>query len=536
MEQFDFHKTFATLFQPFSISKEITFDEILNSKELPDYAKKFISNEAERQIFEISTLIKELPILPTDSAEFETFLSSFLSDLKKYISFKNENFQNILLQAIKLRYNFLRKPNSTLLFFVFGNSFQKNKTETLTLLDYFSDYHRIIQKLREKILQTSNEFISVYTFNKYLAEIETEIFTTASNEELIEFFNPIFEFFIEDSEKSTVPVDFFIDLFNDLNLEHVSNSFKIIRQKDNQEFLNKDTFSQVLLEINQMTKSFVENKITESAQQSFKLIVLTTLEPFAFSIPEEIPKLDRKLLIQQEVEPTTIVAKQEEIEEIKNLLTQFESSSTERDTEQEEILDETVTELAIGTIEEVEGEVHIEIPSEQEIEIPKSEIEFIDELAEKDFEVEKLKSEEITYDTKEEETIQSHETYPSTQEPLQGHSGEDITFASPQVDETIDLKTDGATTELETKIPSIPSFNSLIDETKRKQFIDELFYAIEEEYNNLISNIDNCQNFEQAMDYINNYFTEFGIFQDMPIAVEFVELVKQKFAQSNKTE
>ncbi|MFN3306694.1 MAG: hypothetical protein ACK42Z_05860, partial [Candidatus Kapaibacteriota bacterium] len=81
---------------------------------------------------------------------------------------------------------------------------------------------------------------------------------------------------------------------------------------------------------------------------------------------------------------------------------------------------------------------------------------------------------------------------------------------------------------------SYPSLNQLIDEQKRKQFIEELFYSMEENYDILVRKIDEAQNLEEALKQVEAFYNEYGIFTEMPIAKEFIELVNRRFTAQTK--
>ncbi|MFN3269524.1 MAG: hypothetical protein ACK42G_02945 [Candidatus Kapaibacteriota bacterium] len=527
MEPFDFQTKLNAILLKLPNSDEISLNEIINSNLIPIPYKTFIAKEIDRQLSEFSFLLNEMPLFSKKSNDLQNLLSRFTADLKQHITFSFEHFKGLLLQALKFNYNFLRKPNSSLLYFIFGDSLRKNKNEILFYLDYFVNYDKIVDPLRETTTNQEDEIINVYRFNKLLVETEIKFFNNASNDDLIAFFAPVFEFYNQGEEANSVPIGFFTDFFEDLNLLHISNSIQNFCKRNGTESVDKDVLSHFLLEIENKFNFITDFEKEQTAKRLSKSINFTSLEPFVFTLPDEVPKVDKELLEVQETDSTLLVAKKEEVDEIKELLSKFD---TEKQIETEEVeIDEVVSVANEEQRTESENLVEDSISSPQEIQsIETGDIEeFVPPNPEQ--------AESFLESTKEEMEVDKQEEYISE---TQGFENEQKVEES-SFDTTSSVEETCITTEqvvepaisVEEVIPStFPSFNDLIDEAKRKQFIEELFYTMEEEYNNLVANIDNSDNLEKALEFVNNYFAEFGVFPEMPIAKEFVDTVRRKFS------
>ncbi len=536
MKPFELHKKLNEILQQTLLDKEIALQDLDNIEQLPDFCKTFILKETDRYLAEIHQMLKSFSFFPKDSPAFEKVLEGIIAELKKQIRFSPDDFQNLLLQSLKLRYNFLRKPNSTLLFFIFGNSFQKNISEISVSLEYFCDYHQILNIVREKINNYPKREINIYDFNNVFFEAEVKFFNFSTSEELAEFFDPVFEFFNSNSQKFSAPVEIFVDILSDLNLHHFSKTIQSYCQKNNISSIDRETLLRLINQIVNETKSFIEPRQIPSEQQNNNIISFTNLQPFALHIPEDIPRIEQQLLSHQESQQHTIIGKKEEIDEIKALLSKFETGANKETREQEE--------KPVAPAAEITTEIFVD----QENEIKTKEQTLTTNIVDDSY-IENLEA-GSTHKSIETDEFQTH-IEAQLEETLQGTQFEEQdSNAFPRIEmeivenplenETNPTTTSDVDEKLSFETPSqntqIQPLNEMIDEQKRKQLIEELFYAIEEEYNKLINEIDKCNNFEQAMEYVNQYFTEFGIYPEMPVAKEFVELVKQKFFHSNNIE
>ncbi len=526
MEPFDFQTKLNAILLKLPNSDEITLNEIINSDLIPIQYQTFIAKEIDRQLSEISFLLNEIPLFSKKSNDLQNLLSRFTADLKPHITFSYEHFKGLLLQALKFNYNFLRKPNSSLLYFIFGDSLRKNKNEILFYLDYFVNYDKIVDPLRETTTNQEDDIINVYRFNKLLVETEIEFFNNASNDDLIAFFAPVFEFYNQGEEASSVPIGFFTDFFQDLNLLHISNSLRNFCKRNGTESVDKDVLSHFLLEIENKFNFITDFEKEQTAKRLSKSIVFTNLEPFVFTLPDEVPKVDKELLVLQEKDSNLIVAKKEEVDEIKDLLSKFD---TEKQIETKEVEIEEVVSAAIEE-QRTESENLVEDSISSQEEIRSIETGDIEEFVPPNPE----QAESFLESTKEEMEVVKEEYISETQGFENEQKVEESSFDTTSSVEETCLTTEQVVEpaiSVEEVIPTtFPSFNDLIDEAKRKQFIEELFYAMEEEYNNLVANIDNSDNLEKALEFVNNYFAEFGVFPEMPIAKEFVDTVRRKFS------
>ncbi len=539
----NFQEYVETLISNFKGRKTITIDDIKNSNFIHPQYFNYINNEVGKQIDELSCVLRSFKFIDPSSQDTKNLFDSFLYELRQRIEFDVNILRPLLLSALKLHYNYLTKPISTLLFFIFGNSTKKTKNDIIFLITYFTDYKEFLNKIHKEIEKLFENEITVYEFNHLVREVGFDFFNTATTEELLVFFKPIFDFFAQANKNLLPPVDSLISLFDDFRLLHFSNFLEDFCKTNNIQYIDLELLKHILLESSILNLKLLEIKeMKQSSCFGVNNISFTSIEPFVFTLPFEIPKIPDEFLYKFGVEDEVLVAKKEEVDEIKNLLSAFDSKDRGQ-----------IIESSVGLVENVqnindyfgqeETEKDKEISMNLESETPSG----IENMEYQDIELQgvELQEEESTEIQAEAFTFEVEDIEMSTTQAVEDGMDtisidesrfEPVENALEVSDNFQSTPDDAITSELDNVPLSSLSFNLLIGEQKRKQLIDELFYTMEEEYNNLVDKIDSADTLEKAMEFTNSYFQDFGIFPEMPIAKEFIELVKLKFSQSNKIE
>ncbi len=511
MLSFDFFRKADEILATFSSQKSVSLSEILQNSAIDTPYKTFIAKEIERETYELTEIIRNFSIFEFSDETLENKLNELIYFLNSNAKIALTQLKPILVRSIKLRFNFLFQPHSTLLFFVFDNSFKKEKQAILLSLDYFLDYPHLINELKQKVVDFDEEKISKYEFLKFLNQIEIEFFERVGLKELIELFEPIFKFF-EAKDQDGIPTIGFVKFFEDIGLNSFAGFFEQYSQQT--ELVAFDSLKEIFGNILQQNKRYIDKESTNLKTSSEKqnVINFSNLDPIAFELPKDIPPPGPEYFELQAKGKESIVAKSSEIEEIKELLEQFDIS--DRTTKHEETpLDEQEM-VKINTEEfEINKELKIDSLTKEELEIEPaitSTQEFLSSNI-KDFESQEVKNDLLPNDRIENEETKENEL----KEPL-----EEI---SESQNEAIELE---EPRELARK-PKL--LRELIGDAEKAKFIEELFYTMSEFYDELVNKIDTSSTLEEALEYVNNYFQEFGIFVDAPIAKEFIEYVKSKF-------
>ncbi len=489
-----------------------------------------IKTEINRNLREIRDALISLPFWDYSSPDFEKIIENFFQNLRQHININRKLLENLLLSAIKLRFNYLSKPISTLLAFIFGDSYTKPKSEVIDQLIVFKDFDKVLKNLHTVLEELPEPQVSVYKFYYAIKSSWYHILNQSSSEDLLELFNPIFELYQDVSlETGIAPTSIFIDLFEDIGLNNFSKTFK--SKFTEKETLTKEQFHETLSNILSIHKIQIESNLAGKKDTVIhRVINFSEIQTFAFQIPETIQKLDKEILLKSVDRETLVSAKRDEIDEIKELLTKFESSSREK-TVQEYIIEEVKSSVENEEkLKEDTSEFDVEIapelsyPQGPDVIVPPT----LQEV------LHSYEDEGVSHTTAEisaEESSMVSEVVTETDSASNELKEEPSSVSiSQEVEQTSNEKEEDTTQQLnDYASSSYPGLNQLIDEQKRKQFIEELFYSMENEYDILVSEIDEAKNLEEALQKVNNIYNELGIYTEMPIAKEFFELVKRKF-------
>lgn len=500
MLSFDFFRKADEMLATFSSQKSVSLSEILQNLAIDAPYKTFIAKEIERETYELTEIIRNFSIFEFSDETLENKLNELIYFLNSNAKIALTQLKPILITSIKLRFNFLVQPHSTLLFFVFDNSFKKEKQAILLSLDYFLDYPHLINELKQKVVDFDKEKITKYEFLKFLKQIEIEFFERVGLKELIELFEPMFKFF-EAKAQNGIPTIAFIKFFEDIGLNSFAGFFEQYSRET--KLVAFDSLKEIFGNILQQNKRYFDKESTklETSSEKQNVINFSNLDPIAFELPKDIPPPGPEYFELQTKGKESIVAKSSEIEEIKELLEQFDTS--DRATKNEEIpLDEQEM-VKINTEE-------FEIEKELEIEPATSTQEFLSSNI-NDFD-----SQEVLIDLLPNDKIEIEKTKENElKEPLE---------------EISESQNEAIALEEQREVARKPKLlREMIGEVEKAKFIEELFYTMSEFYDELVNKIDTSSTLEEALEYVNNYFQEFGIFVDAPIAKEFIEYVKSKF-------
>ncbi len=503
MLSFDFVRNLDEILSTFSSEKSVSLSEILQNSAIDETYKTFIAKEIERHILELNEIIKSFPHLDFSDETLVEKLNELSDFFRSNAKISLNQLKSFLATAIKLRFNFLVQPHSTLLFFVFDNSNKKEKQEILWALQYFSDYPHLINVLKQKVSDFDKEKISKFDFLNFLKQIEVEFFQKVGLKELIELFEPMFTFF-EVEKQEELPTIAFVKFFEDIGLKSFASFFEQYSRQTT--LVSFNSLEEIFGNILQHNKKIIDKEQT-SLKPSFgkqNVINFSNLDPIVFELPKEIPPPGPEYIELQTKGKESIVAKSSEIEEIKELLEQFDKSESTTNDEEVSILDKEAEKIETEELE-TEKDLEIEPSKTSNQEFPSSNI--------NDFESPEVINDILPNEKNETEEIKEDEL----KESFYAETSEN-NYNKKVIEEP----------EFVAKKPKL--LRELIGEAEKTKFIEELFYTMSEFYYELVNKIDTASTFDEAMEYVNNYFQEFGIFADAPIAKEFIEFVKSKFS------
>lgn len=198
----------------------IIYQEFLEKNSNP----YFPSNEILEGIYqEIEKINKENAEFPTDKLEF------------------------LLNKAVKLRFNFLCRPNYTIKTFIFNNDLTKKYKEFLLKLNYFSDYSSVVNKLKDKIIKNVNRYdhdlISLAEVERIITENNEQLLDEFPVEQFIKEVMPLFDQF---APINTIPIEAIAILFDDLAWSEFKNKVADYYEINQEEYLTLSEFANIL--------------------------------------------------------------------------------------------------------------------------------------------------------------------------------------------------------------------------------------------------------------------------------------------------
>lgn len=278
----------------------IPFEGILKNESIEPAYKHYFKAELNKWMFEFKQIFSSLRNFDLSTSEVKNILDSLYAVLPGAARFDIEDFEATVFSAVKLRCHYLLRPQNTLSYFVFGNALNKSVEELLLLLDYFYDYQYLISSLIDRLksvsAEASNPFVSIYEFKQWIYDIDNENLTFSSLEETLKLFEPMFRFFNNgqfEPEISRIPTLALVYFFDDKRYETLTNFFEKFAETN--ETL---TIAQIFDSVAQcaVPSSWVSSesftKITESKSHISNTIVFDRINPFVFSLPDEIPSVE----------------------------------------------------------------------------------------------------------------------------------------------------------------------------------------------------------------------------------------------------
>lgn len=498
------------------LEEPVYFSSLLNIKNLPVPYLKFFEAELHYQIYELKLLLSGLFNFNFEHPEFSKIYNEFLANLNKIVRLDRQALNDLVFEAVKFRLHFLIQPRKILLDFVYKNSLQKSKSEILLDLDYFADYNYLINELKNRINRCKSEFLSRIEFQILISQIDNHFFTDSSISDILSVLVPLFEFFNSDSfdyENSKIPALAFYYFFKDKELTSISNFFLSEYEKDPNTMYNLTQIGEILSNLYENTATTIPEVIHE--KQTF-YFTFDNFSSEAFRLPIYSKKSKSETLVHDEK-----ASQLDKHKDILDILNKIENdSASEVETSEFEIQFQ-------GEFSNKEGESNLPNAIKTTTEIQAQESEKLDKLIYEQSEDNAtviltsadLKNEQNGID-EQKKIVET--TFHNTSIPLPSN------FAK----ESSELKVVKDDNEAFESVDIFPPISEFISDEMRQKFIEELFYTLEDEYENLVRKIDNSNSLEEALNEFEIFYKEFGIFEEVPIAQQFIELVHKKFKSS----
>ena len=225
--------------------------EILKEPLISNRFKAFFETEAHWWIYTETLSRKRDRRFDFSHPEIASLLSYLEQIQAKHAQFEREDFLSVLDGGVKLTYNYVCRPQTTLKWYVFRGEPTKPLGETLLRMNAFVDYPYFrtvftdwVDRKREE--RPTFDSISAREFERIIRRIDDQILLSCTIEELLEIISPLFDF-IGKGEARSVPIDALIVYFDD---KHIAKLVEFLeRVKEQKTHVTLESFEDLMEEL-----------------------------------------------------------------------------------------------------------------------------------------------------------------------------------------------------------------------------------------------------------------------------------------------
>ncbi len=267
----------------------ITLRDILTSKIHPAI-KAYFKAEVERQLKEERQLEVRSRKFSYSIPEVTSLQRQMDLQLMVHYQFDQHEFDTLIDQAVHFTFNFLCRPQFTLMEFLFENQRHQSTSSIEQKLSYCVDYGYFSLLLKRYFTERGLAAVSYEEFKELLAKIDSEVVSTHSSFELANMTRAIVGFVeaVEEQARgqekaSTLPINAAIVFFEDKNLSEIK--LRLEYERDHNHLVN--------ISIQRLAEIIEEVRAITSGRQ---------LEPVDGDAAPPIPPSDQNRQIVPEVE------------------------------------------------------------------------------------------------------------------------------------------------------------------------------------------------------------------------------------------
>ena len=202
--------------------QSVPLTEILDDERIPTRFKPFFATEVRWWLYNDIVARSSNKRFDFSHPELAALLDYLEQVMFRHARFEHDEFISTLDGAVKLTYNYLCRPQTTLKWYIFRGQPVKPLSEVMLRFESFLDYEYIgnvfaewvERKVRER---ATFEAISATEFERIIRRIDDQILLSCTVDELLTLLDPIFEF-IGEGDDHQVPLDALIIFFDDKNI------------------------------------------------------------------------------------------------------------------------------------------------------------------------------------------------------------------------------------------------------------------------------------------------------------------------------
>ena len=226
----------------------VSLEDILQDKRIPNRLKAFFENEVHAWIEADSLSRRRDRRFDYADPEMTSLLDYLRTVQSRHARFERDEFIATLDAGVKLTYNYICRPQTTLKWFIFRGEPTRPLAETLLRMSAFLDYPYFYTVFSEWVERKKEErpvfdSISSREFERIIRRIDDQILLSCTIDELLEIMDPLFSF-LGEGEDRRVPIEIMIVYFDDKKITRLVDFLDDISRTH--EYVTPESFARLI--------------------------------------------------------------------------------------------------------------------------------------------------------------------------------------------------------------------------------------------------------------------------------------------------
>lgn len=209
--------------------------DILQDARIPARLKPFFETEVHWWLYNEALARAANKRFDYEHPELASLLNYIDQVQFRHARFEREEFLAVLDSAVKLVYNYLCRPQTTLKWYIFRGQPVKPLNEVLLRFGAFVDYPYFPNVFsewveRKRAERPTFDAISATEFERVVRRVDDQILLNCTVEGLLEMMDPLFEF-IGEGDDQLVPIDALVIFFDDKNIKKLVDQLEAHRDR-----------------------------------------------------------------------------------------------------------------------------------------------------------------------------------------------------------------------------------------------------------------------------------------------------------------
>jgi hypothetical protein len=195
----------------------------ISSSSIPTAVKHFFDVDSDKWVEEEKQRLLQAPHFDYSDNDVIRMFHEFVVGAKERVTFARDEFVEALDQHVKLIFNYVCRPQYTLVKYVFSNSENAVTGHIVNAMQYFVDYEYFHVIVKEYLVSKSIRSMSMEKFENLLLTIDNELVRNFDSWKLAHLTKPVFDLFNVGVEAETelAPLEALTVFFADKNLNEI---------------------------------------------------------------------------------------------------------------------------------------------------------------------------------------------------------------------------------------------------------------------------------------------------------------------------